>query len=925
MRTTIRTLLAATLLGGFGANAQNTLIIEGTVPGCTPLQQVTVTSQPGTVPAFSWTFDLDPFTCGYDTIVAITSPSAAVVVSTTCNGTTLTDGDTATFNFVNDTVLMVIDLACVGGGTLDCQGVLNGPDLPGTSCDDGDPGTYNDLWTVNCSCVGQPLPGCSADFTIQQLVVNGNPVPWTVTTTNLSTATPPVVYTWWYPNGTQAQTFETQYTFGAAGYYSFSLTLVDTLGCTSYEHQDLMIDTAGMIYTGIPTWDCLGQFLGPAVAGTPCDDNNPMSSNDLWDANCWCMGDTTGTTVDCLGVVGGSTLPGTACDDNNSWTINDLWTGWCVCVGDSIFNTYDCLGILNGPNVPGSACDDNDSTTVNDTWSVWCTCSGVQTLDCQGVPNGPDLPGTACDDGDPGTYNDLWTANCSCIGQPLPGCSADFTIQQLVVNGNPVPWTVTTTNLSTATPPVVYTWWYPNGTSAQTFETQYTFGGAGNYWFSLVLVDSLGCASSTSLGVMIDTTGMIFTGTPTWDCLGQFMGTALPGTPCDDGNPMSSNDLWDANCWCFGDTTGTTVDCLGITGGTALPGTACDDNNSWTTNDLWTGWCVCVGDSVLNTYDCQGILNGPNMPGDTCESYFGSGVFGLWTATCTCDTMIWNTWDCEGILNGPSVAGSPCDDGDPNTFGDLWDANCNCSGQGGGWVDCLGIPNGTAMPGTPCDDGDPNTFNDTWNGTCTCVGSGGLPCEADFIVTQAYDSLQGPIPGTIWVFFLNNGGQGFTYSWDFGDGTTSNVPFPTHTYSGNGPYLLCLTVSGFGCTDTFCDSVGVDANGIILPMGAQSQGFTINVMGGANSIHEAEVLSEVAIAPNPVNDVLTLSLNSTRSGPLLVDVLDVTGKLIHQQRASLITGANTLRLDLSHLEAGSYLVRLNADGTIRTERFVRGY
>ncbi|MBL8011801.1 MAG: T9SS type A sorting domain-containing protein, partial [Flavobacteriales bacterium] len=283
--------------------------------------------------------------------------------------------------------------------------------------------------------------------------------------------------------------------------------------------------------------------------------------------------------------------------------------------------------------------------------------------------------------------------------------------------------------------------------------------------------------------------------------------------------------------------------------------------------------------------------------------------------------------DCLGVPNGPDLPGMACDDNDPMTSYSFWTWNCVCVADtsNGFLYDCMGVLNGPAMPGTPCDDGDPNTSNDTWDGSCTCVGSGSLPCEADFIITQAYDSLQGPIPGTIWVFFLNNGGQGFTYSWDFGDGTTSNVPFPTHTYSGNGPYLLCLTVSGFGCTDTFCDSVGVDANGIILPMGAQSQGFTINVMGATTAIDEVEVLSEVAIAPNPVNDVLALSLNSVRSGSLLVEVLDVNGRLLHQQRANLAAGANTLRLDLGHLEAGSYLLRLNTDGTIRTERFVRGH
>lgn len=40
-------------------------------------------------------------------------------------------------------------------------------------------------------------------------------------------------------------------------------------------------------------------------------------------------------------------------------------------------------------------------------------------------------------------------------------------------------------------------------------------------------------------------------------------------------------------------------DCLGVVGGTALPGTPCDDGNTETINDTWNASCVCVGE--LNT------------------------------------------------------------------------------------------------------------------------------------------------------------------------------------------------------------------------------------------------------------------------------------------------------------------------------------
>jgi len=40
------------------------------------------------------------------------------------------------------------------------------------------------------------------------------------------------------------------------------------------------------------------------------------------------------------------------------------------------------------------------------------------------------------------------------------------------------------------------------------------------------------------------------------------------------------------------------------------------------------------------------------------------------------------------------------------------------------------------------------------------------------------------------------------YSWNFGDGTTSNLQNPTHSYAAGGPYSVSLTVSGPGGSKT---------------------------------------------------------------------------------------------------------------------------
>jgi hypothetical protein len=76
---------------------------------------------------------------------------------------------------------------------------------------------------------------------------------------------------------------------------------------------------------------------------------------------------------------------------------------------------------------------------------------------------------------------------------------------------------------------------------------------------------------------------------PLVDCLGVPGGNAQPGTPCDDGNADTSNDVYTAACVCAGE------DCEGVLGGSALPSTPCDDGNPETLDDVWVEGCLCDG------------------------------------------------------------------------------------------------------------------------------------------------------------------------------------------------------------------------------------------------------------------------------------------------------------------------------------------
>ena len=66
------------------------------------------------------------------------------------------------------------------------------------------------------------------------------------------------------------------------------------------------------------------------------------------------------------------------------------------------------------------------------------------------------------------------------------------------------------------------------------------------------------------------------------------------GSPCNDGDPATSNDTVGADCVCAGQV----PDCNGVPGGSALPGTPCNDTNANTGSDTWQVGCTCIGQQV---------------------------------------------------------------------------------------------------------------------------------------------------------------------------------------------------------------------------------------------------------------------------------------------------------------------------------------
>jgi PKD repeat protein len=105
-------------------------------------------------------------------------------------------------------------------------------------------------------------------------------------------------------------------------------------------------------------------------------------------------------------------------------------------------------------------------------------------------------------------------------------------------------------------------------------------------------------------------------------------------------------------------------------------------------------------------------------------------------------------------------------------------------------------------------------------------------CSTDTMVTlglapvAAYSSVAAGFTAT----FTNTStsGSGTTYVWDFGDGNTSSLSDPMHTYAAAGTYTVCLIVLDDCGADSTCQSVTITCATPIPDFGSLSSGLSVD-------------------------------------------------------------------------------------------------
>ncbi len=184
-------------------------------------------------------------------------------------------------------------------------------------------------------------------------------------------------------------------------------------------------------------------------------------------------------------------------------------------------------------------------------------------------------------------------------------------------------------------------------------------------------------------------------------------------------------------------------------------------------------------------------------------------------------------------------------------------------------------------------------------------------CYAKY--TTTYDSLQNNFDLNVNSVTSN---LAIAYHWDFGDGTNSSLATPSHTYTVDTTYNVCMkifTADGDSCS--FCHIIGKDYLGDIY----RNTGFTINVHNTnlATGISQNFLLEgEFEVSPNPSNGIFKISGSNYKI--LSVGVFNIIGEKIYRSETINLK----TEIDLSNQPNGIYFINIKTDAGIILQKII---
>ncbi|MFM9951680.1 MAG: PKD domain-containing protein [Saprospiraceae bacterium] len=171
-------------------------------------------------------------------------------------------------------------------------------------------------------------------------------------------------------------------------------------------------------------------------------------------------------------------------------------------------------------------------------------------------------------------------------------------------------------------------------------------------------------------------------------------------------------------------------------------------------------------------------------------------------------------------------------------------------------------------------------------------------------------------PDELTVFLLNlSSPDAISYTWDYGDGTTSSDPFGFHQYAESGVYTITLTiVTASGCTNSFSSTINFEDGSF-----RGTPQYSI-----INETNEAALIESLKVAPNPASSQVNLMLELARNtGELNIQILSADGKVMTTRREGSASGKHLTTFDIADWAPGMYIARIQSGSEVRTLRFVK--
>ena len=154
--------------------------------------------------------------------------------------------------------------------------------------------------------------------------------------------------------------------------------------------------------------------------------------------------------------------------------------------------------------------------------------------------------------------------------------------------------------------------------------------------------------------------------------------------------------------------------------------------------------------------------------------------------------------------------------------------------------------------------------------------------------------------------YTNPSSLASNWDWNFGD-LTGTPPTTSglinHTYVAPGTYNVVFNARNIAgsCTGNCTITIEADNSG------------NLSCGGTFSGINDINIADNFEIFPNPASTQVTLSLDLNNSKNVNVSIVNMLGSKVYAKSLGTVNGSTTEKIDVSDLEAGIYMVRVETE------------